>query len=114
MMDLSDGLAKDLGSLTPSGLAPALCAPAIPLSAAARRLARRTGRPALTHALSDGEDFELLLVTDRRSDAGAFERAWRKHFPRLPLTQIGVFAPERNLPPGSLRLSDYHGYEHLR
>jgi thiamine-monophosphate kinase len=114
MMDLSDGLAKDLGALTPRGLAPALCAPAIPVSAAARRLARRSKLSALTHALSDGEDYELLFVADRRCDAAALERAWRRRFPRLPLTRIGIFAARDKMPAGALPLQEYHGYEHLR
>jgi thiamine-monophosphate kinase len=47
MMDVSDGLAKDLDSLTPTGLVPALDASAIPVSAAARRQAQRSGRSPL-------------------------------------------------------------------
>jgi thiamine-monophosphate kinase len=114
MMDLSDGLAKDLGALTPPGLAPALCGAAIPVSAAARRLARRGARNALAHALDDGEDYELLIVV-RGSGAGApFERAWRRRFPQLRLTCIGRFAPAGRLPPGALSLANHHGFEHLR
>jgi len=40
MMDVSDGLAKDLYALTPPGARPALAADAIPISRAARRHAR--------------------------------------------------------------------------
>jgi thiamine-monophosphate kinase len=114
MMDVSDGLAKDLLSLTSAGLAPALCGPAVPVSPAARRCAQRSRRPALAHALSDGEDYELLVVVRGRADAAKFERAWRKRFPRLRLTLIGVFVKQGRLPAGALRLADYHGYEHLR
>jgi thiamine monophosphate kinase len=32
------------------------------VSTAARKLAKKTGRPALDHALNDGEDFELLAA----------------------------------------------------
>lgn len=114
MMDVSDGLAKDLHALTPSGLIPALDGPAIPVSAAARRRAAATGRPSLAHALSDGEDYELLIVVRRDSDRAQFERAWRKRFPRLRLTEIGGFVRAGCLPSGALALSDYSGYEHLR
>lgn len=114
MMDVSDGLAKDLESLTPPGLTPALDAGAIPISAAARRSARQSGRTALAHALSDGEDYELLVVVRGRSAAPAFERAWQKCFPGVKLTPIGAFAPKNHLPAGALRLADYRGYEHLR
>lgn len=114
MMDVSDGLAKDLESLTPAGLAPALDAGVIPISAAARRSARQSGRTPLAHALGDGEDYELLVVVRGRSTAREFERAWQKRFPEVPLTPIGAFAPKKHLPAGALRLADYRGYEHLR
>ncbi|MFI5336890.1 MAG: thiamine-monophosphate kinase [Opitutales bacterium] len=114
MMDVSDGLAKDIGALTPAGLSPALCAPAIPVSPAARRLVKQTGRAALDHALGDGEDYELLLVVNGRAGRAAFERAWQRRFPRLPLTRIGEFAPRGRRPVWALSLEDHHGYEHLR
>ncbi|SDR65749.1 thiamine-phosphate kinase [Opitutus sp. GAS368] len=112
MMDVSDGLAKDLAALTPAGLVPALAAAAIPVSPAARRRAKATKKSPLFHALGDGEDYELLLVV--RANAPRFERDWRKRFPRLKLTRLGRFARKNQLPAGSLRLADYHGYEHLR
>jgi thiamine-monophosphate kinase len=114
MMDVSDGLAKDLRALTPGGLAPAIDAAAVPLSAAARRAARATRRSALHHALGDGEDYELLIVVRRRANPTWFERAWKKRFPQLKLTLIGTFARLGKLPAGALRLADYRGYEHLR
>ncbi len=114
MMDVSDGLAKDLGSLTPAGLAPALEAAAVPISAAARRLAKKSKREPLAHAVSDGEDYELLVVVRRQSNAAGFERDWQRRFPRAPLTCIGTFAPKDRVPTGALRLADYHGYEHLQ
>jgi thiamine-monophosphate kinase len=112
MMDVSDGLAKDLGDLTPPGLAPALCAAAIPVSAAAQRAAKRSGRGALAHALGDGEDYELLVVV--RARTGDFEKAWRRKFPRVPLAHIGTFVAAGRVPAGALDLTNYHGYEHLR
>lgn len=114
MMDVSDGLAKDLAALTPAGLAPALAGAAIPLSAAARRRARASGESPLRHALCDGEDYELLVVISGRNKPAAFERAWRMRFPRVKLSRIGTFAPKDKMPAGVLRLADYRGYEHLR
>jgi thiamine-monophosphate kinase len=114
MMDVSDGLAKDLDSLTPEGLAPAICATAVPISAAARRCAVQTQQAPLFHALGDGEDYELLVVARSRTDQKKFEAAWRKRFPRLRLTLIGTFAKKDHLPAGAVRLLDYSGYEHLR
>jgi thiamine-monophosphate kinase len=114
MMDISDGLAKDLDALTTAGLAPSLCASAIPLSADARRSARHTKQSPLHHALCDGEDYELLVVVRARSDRDRFEREWRRRFPRVPLSHIGNFVRLELLPAGALRLTDYRGYEHLR
>lgn len=114
MMDVSDGIAKDIDSLTPDGLAPALQASAIPLSAAARQRAKVTQRSPLFHALGDGEDYELLVVVRARAVTARFEAAWRKRFPRLKLSRLGRFVRQGQLPAGALRLSDYQGYEHLR
>jgi thiamine-monophosphate kinase len=111
LLDVSDGLAKDLPALTPMGSTPSLCPPAIPLSAAARTLARRDGQPALVHALSDGEDFELLFTVGARADRVSLEAAWRKKF-STRLTCIGRFT--RTLEAGALPLDQFHGYEHLR
>lgn len=110
MMDVSDGLAKDLDSLTPHGLAAALVAAGLPVSGAARRRAKATKRSPLFHALCDGEDYELLIVARGET----LERHWRKRFPRLKLSRIGRFVRRNQLPAGAVRLADYHGYEHLR
>jgi thiamine-monophosphate kinase len=59
MMDTSDGLALDLSRLArASGVRIDL--ERVPIHRDARRLARRTGASALSHALADGEDHELL------------------------------------------------------
>src|SRR5262249_34005947 len=62
-LDISDGLALDASRLAQaSGCGAALDLAAIPVSSDALRLAAPTGRPAIDHALGDGEDFELLLA----------------------------------------------------
>jgi thiamine-monophosphate kinase len=104
MMDLSDGLAKDLPALTPAGLEAAVLARALP----------RRARADVRAALSDGEDHELLLAVDRQRDPASFAAAWQKAFPRTRLTCIGRFVRRGQLPPEALRLDDYHGFEHLR
>ena len=102
MMDVSDGLAKDLHALTPRGTVAALDAAALP---------RRAGCD-VRAALVDGEDYELVLAVSAQADLPGLARAWRRAFPRTALTFIGRFA--RTLPPGAIDLRAYHGYEHLR
>ena len=114
MMDLSDGLAKDLPALTPAGATPAIENGAVPISPAARTMARSTRQTPLTHALCDGEDYELVFAVAGRANRAAFERAWKKRFPSTRLTCIGRFVPTGASPPGSTDLTGYHGYEHLR
>jgi thiamine-monophosphate kinase len=61
MIDVSDGLSVDVAKLcAESGCGAVLWADAIPISEAARRLAG--AKPALAHALGDGEDFELVFA----------------------------------------------------
>lgn len=104
MMDVSDGLAKDLHALTPRGAQPALDADAIP---------RRAGSD-LRAALTDGEDYELVFAVAARADHAAFAAAWQRAFPRTRLSRIGRFVPRGRLPASAVDLAAYHGYEHLR
>ncbi|MBK7877560.1 MAG: thiamine-phosphate kinase [Planctomycetes bacterium] len=68
MMDVSDGLAWDLFRLArAAGVGVELELARIPVHADARRLARRTHRPPLDHALHDGEDHELLATLAPRA-----------------------------------------------
>ena len=113
MMDVSDGLAKDLPALAPRGARPALAAGMVPISAAARVRARATGQTPLSHALGDGEDYELVFVVAGPARRAALERAWRRRFPRLRLTCIGRFVSAGRIPSGSVDLPAFHGYEHL-
>ena len=98
MMDLSDGLATDLPRLArASGCGFILHEAAIPI----------TRGCSLAQALSDGEDFELLLSIAPKH-AAKLEAAWRSKFPRLPLTGIGTLlsSPASRLPPS-------HGFDHF-
>ena len=62
-MDISDGLALDLSRLAEaSGCGAVVRTDWVPVSPAARQLAGDDAAIALRHALSDGEDFELLLA----------------------------------------------------
>lgn len=104
MMDVSDGLAKDLHSITPPRSAPALDPASIPVRRGAN----------LRAALTDGEDYELVFALASHADSAAFERAWAHAFPRTRLSRIGRFVSARRLPADALDLSHLHGYEHLR
>ena len=71
MIDISDGLASDLMHiLEESGhLGATLDAALIPIHDDAHAMARISNRPALDHALHDGEDFELCLTLDANDAA---------------------------------------------
>ena len=65
MIDLSDGLSRDLTHICrQSGVGAAIWGEKIPVHDDVRRIA--DGRSALDHALHDGEDHELLLCTHAR------------------------------------------------
>ena len=104
MIDVSDGLAKDLLALAPRGAVPALDAAALP---------RRAGAD-VRAALVDGEDYELAFTLAARVDPKKFAATWRKKFPRTRLSCIGRFVRADALPAGALNLADYRGFEHLK
>ena len=79
MMDVSDGLAKDLPRMAAaSGCGFQLDRAAIPVTAGSTAAA----------ALTDGEDFELLLAMDA-SQVPALLAAWHERFKEVPLSVIG-------------------------
>ena len=86
MMDLSDGLGADLPRLAKaSKLGFKIDKRALPLASGAR----------ISNAISDGEDYELLFAISPR-ERTRLERAWRKKFPKLPLTRIGSVTQSLN------------------
>lgn len=100
MMDLSDGLGADLPRLArASKLGFSIDERALPLSRGCT----------VEQAISDGEDYELLFAISRR-DRARLQRAWRKRFPRLPLTRIGQFNQQSAI--NNQQLAS--GYVHFR
>lgn len=80
MMDLSDGLARDLPRLARASD----CGYSLDREAIPRH--RGVGVEA---ALSDGEDYELLFTASRRT-AKRIRKSWPDAFPKLKLSSIGV------------------------
>jgi thiamine-monophosphate kinase len=104
MIDISDGLAKDLPALAPRGAAPEIHA---------ARLPRRAGAT-VSEALCGGEDYELAVGVASGADRAALERAWRRAFPRTRFTCVGRFARAGAVSPDAIALGQFRGYEHLR
>lgn len=82
MMDLSDGLAKDLPRLAAMGKAG--------WQLDLEQIPRRAGAT-LPQALGEGEDYELLAVFPAATWLELQQR-WPRQFPKLGLTKIGVMA----------------------
>ena len=88
MIDISDGLGQDMDHLiTESKTAFLIDETKIPISQAARKLARGNPKKELIHAFCDGEDFELLFTISPRKFQ-AIKKNWSKNFSIL-LTVIG-------------------------
>ncbi len=97
-IDISDGLSLDLHRLAvESKLGATLIRAAIPVAGDAEIRSGQTGRPAVEHALSDGEDFELLLAVNP-TDAEILIRAQplREKF-AMTLFDIGTLDTEPGL-----------------
>jgi thiamine-monophosphate kinase len=93
MMDISDGLAKDLPRLADaSGLGFELQHAALP----------RSPGCTIAQTLNDGEDYELLLTLPART-AEKTAAAFNRSFPKVRMTLIGRMlanVDQRNLDPG--------------
>lgn len=112
-MDVSDGLSLDLSRLCHASRCGAvLDLAAIPIAAAAHEVASGDRSLALDRALSDGEDFELLLAL-AMPDA---RRLIEEQPLDVPLTIIGEFVAEPGLwqllPGGERRELIARGYLH--
>lgn len=83
MMDLSDGLAKDLSRLA----AASSCGFAVDF-----HLLPRTKGCTSEQALQDGEDYELLFTTTPKH-AKRLQKLWAQEFPQTRLSCIGQMVP---------------------
>ena len=114
-IDVSDGLSLDLHRLaTASGCGAAIALDAVPIDRAAIELAARAsdGRSPLDHALSDGEDFELIVALP----AAEADRLLQRQPLGVPVTRIGRLVEQAGLwqiaADGSLAPLAARGYEH--
>ena len=132
MMDISDGLAGDLRHLLQASRAGAeLLSSAVPISRVVRgRRREETGdgarpqappphtggyKPPLLAALTDGEDFELLFTVGSQHAVPLLD-AWKKHFPKLPLSCIGKVTAGSGMTirdKHEIRPLTAHGYTHF-
>ena len=99
MMDLSDGLARDLPRLA--------AASGTGYQVEAEKLPRHRGC-STEQAATDGEDYELLFAIGPR-DSRRLAATWPKKFPKLALTKIGYLTKKgvaSGLGPG--------GWEHFK
>jgi len=114
-MDISDGLALDLSRIcAASGVGAVLEAKSIPVAPAAGQWAETSlsGRSPLDHALSDGEDFELLLTAPPK----VADRILRDNPLDIPITKVGHCVDQPGLclaaADGSKQTLDAVGFEH--
>jgi thiamine-monophosphate kinase len=102
MIDLSDGLSRDLRHICQESRVGAIIEAAhVPIHADAITLSRQGGRSPLEHALHDGEDYELLYTTAEPASNG---------------TRIGQITAEPDVwlvqSDGTRRLLEPKGWEH--
>lgn len=108
-IDLSDGLAADLGKLAAaSGVAAALDSTLLPRSGALRAALAPAAVRRL--ALAGGDDYELLFALPPGTDAAALARGGG-----VPLTRVGVFEAGQGVTiDGEPAAKDVaHGFDHF-
>ncbi len=99
MIDLSDGLAGDLGHLLhEAGAGAELLESALPIRRAARLRAGESeaAKPPLLAALTDGEDYELCFTLGQ-GQAVALLDQFKQEFPDTPLHCIGKIVGQPGL-----------------
>ena len=92
MIDLSDGLARDLLHLCESSKVGAeISLDRIPVREGVRQVADRLGKDPCVLVLGGGEDYELLFTAGPEVSSGKIEQVAEES--GTPITQIGVILP---------------------
>jgi thiamine-monophosphate kinase len=116
MIDISDGLTADLNHILEESCVGAIMyEDQIPVSHAAVELSKKTGHTPLYHAVSDGEDYELLMTL---SKAQAKKVLSSELLTDVKVSCIGEIVEGRGIQikssRGNIRRIKPRGYEHLK
>lgn len=118
MMDLTDGLGKDLQALLPPASSAAIDTSKVQISRAAVALASESAQPVIKHAFCDGEDYELLFTLSQTHSVESFIAKWQEAFPDLRLSCIGQITDQQQAVFVDAYTGDplpwTHGFEHLK
>ncbi len=116
MIDISDGLTADLNHiLEESHVGAILYEDQIPISEAALKISKKTGNTPLYHALSDGEDYELLFTLSKGQANKVLESSlFGKGIFNCIGEVIGRRGIQMRFSDGKIRRVKPRGYEHLR
>lgn len=115
MIDLSDGLSRDIGHLCDAAhLGVRIELAKLPLSDGAIQAAARSGKPAWFHALADGEDYELCMCLPPEKFQQLQQRG--SSVAGVTLTAIGQMTAEQSRllidARGEASVLEVHGWEH--
>lgn len=116
LMDISDGLASDIGHIAcASGVGCDVYKAAIPVEPATEMIGRRTGIDPLQWALYGGEDYELLFTTAPEAMGEVFSALSEAGTACLPVGKVFEGTGTRLImPDGSVTGFEKTGYDHFK